>query len=279
MTSLQTIAKLTALDRQVTLTCTVEGSWDTGGKDAVHPAGLGCHFRWMCGLGFYPKWDDVKTLSTGEKVKFALDTWGVAKSGDVEVIKKALQEWRISEEEKDRLFGVIANSFGKIRTTRENSYGPTSAGTPSGPTFVVMSDNINSYTPEFPKNSGIHTADKIANGLKTSDFVQWLIKKNFGIVVGSPVGRNHWHQNSENFSLVQAWFWIPPHHAGFVAPDSHFISGLNHQPDWDKWYEDVRKTDGMSKRTDADMDTRMWKNGHRNSHLDLVQKEYEEKVA
>jgi hypothetical protein len=176
----------------------------------------------------------------------------------------------LDPKEQDRLFGEIANTVGGIRTQAENSYGPTPAGTPKGPTFIVLSDNINSYTPEFPKNSGIHDPGKIAKGFKTSDFVLWLVKNKCGIIVGSPVGRNHWHQNSENFSLVQAWFWVPPHHAKFTAPGSHFVAGLELQPTWDQWYDDVRKTaDGMASRTNEQMDARMWKGGKRNSHLDI----------
>lgn len=266
------VANLVSIGRQITLNSQVAGNFNSD-QGPVYPAGLGCHFRWACGFNAIPDWNSLKSTNDKpiERVRTTLGGNSNQSSSEQNKVWGAIRAWAksLKPEDTHAYWSDIAKNFGGIRKTAENAYGPTPAGTPSGPTFVVMSDNINSYTPEFPKSSGIHDSSKI-EGFKTSDFVQWLIRNNYGIVVGSPVGRNHWHQNSENFSLVQAWFWIPPHHASFTVPDSHYITGLNQQVSWDKWYDDIRKTDGMSKRTNEQIDARLWKGGHRNSHLDAI---------
>lgn len=62
--------------------------------------------------------------------------------------------------------------------------------------------------------------------------------------MGSPISRNHFHQSSQNFSLVQAYVWIPPQFARYTCPDSWFVSGDEQIPAYGPWENKITKACG-----------------------------------
>lgn len=151
-------------------------------------------------------------------------------------IQKEIARYELPKDERIRLFNEIIR---RVYKGRGNSY-EGSKEQPLGYTFVFMSDTVNSYSEAFPKNSGIHKEYCVPR-FKTADFVDYLRENNIGVVVGSPISRNQYHQSYANFSLTQAFIWIPPNFAGVAAPNSWFISGLEQLPSLPKWIETTCK--------------------------------------
>lgn len=177
-------------------------------------------------------------------------------------ISNAIATYQLPEEERVKLFKAIAAGFtkelGKGMSTTWQPAGDAKYY-PMGATFVMLADNINSYTPDFPKNSGIASSGHIKN-CKTSDFANWLRDSKTGVLVASPIGRNQHHGSPKNFSLTQMWIWVPPQHCGFLLPESWYISGTEQMPKTEEWYEKVTHNLPHLK-TQAEIDQAIFKGG------------------
>lgn len=222
----QVLAKFPEIDRQIILECRPNNNIDFKN----HGPDMGCHVLWLAGM--YLRIFDWKTLKDMKGVDIPIEKtqWGpTVGATERQKVIEALGKWTISDADRKGIYDKVISGY-----TREGS------NAPSGPTFVLMSDNVNSHTPEFPKHSGIPQADA-APHFKTYHFVQYLCKNRIGFVMGSPIGRNQYHQSNANFSLTQAYIWIPPNFVKYACPASWFMSGRDQLPSWEKWYEDVGK--------------------------------------
>lgn len=190
-------------------------------------------------IGWLNPIDRTKDSDASLTVK---NTWGLQyKADEIHRLRSNLSRIVLSDAAREELFQSIFADFSPTQSPSLTWQKVEKDGKyPNGPTFVMIADNINAYTPEFPKNSGVADNSAVQN-VKTYDFVQWLISGKRGIVMGSPVGRNQHHQSKQNFSLTQFWVWIPPQHCPFVLPNSWFISGTETVPTEQTWYDDVRK--------------------------------------
>lgn len=210
----------------------------TAGMPEVGSPYFGCHCTYMNNIKVQPDWNSLTKL---DGTKVPTDQWGGGPRTGKGEIQKLLDAYVIPQEIKEDIFkGLLARYVPKgpgLQNT--DSYVPRIG--PYGPTFVLMSDNINSWTPDFPKDSGIHSPT-IVKGLKTSEFAQWLMDNEIGIVIASPIGRNQFHQTKENFSLTRAWIWMPPGHAYYAMPDSARVTGTKVQPTRQGWMEDILVT-------------------------------------
>lgn len=194
---------------------------------------------------------------------YSKTTFGKAyKTEEIVALKKALETYELPEDERAKLFKQVAAPFihelGKHMSTTWQPKGDPNFY-PYGPTFVVLADNINAYTPDFPKNSGIASHGHVRN-CKTSDFAKWLRDSKTGVLVGSPIGRNQHHGSPKNFSLTQMWIWTPPQHCGFLLPESWFISGTEAMPKSEDWYNKV-KVSLPHLKTPAEINTAIFKEG------------------
>ncbi len=59
--------------------------------------------------------------------------------------------------------------------------------------------------------------------VSTTSFAQYLIKNKIGYVVQSPVAVNNVHTVKSDFSLVQAFFWVPPNRKAYKP---HKLNGV-----------------------------------------------------
>lgn len=98
----------------------------------------------------------------------------------------AFGNYKFSEEELTQLFTPIIPMFTQ--------------------TFVLIADRVNTGSNMYPTALGGYFTSYI----KTTDFVEWLIRNKKGIVTSSPIGRNPNHANPKAFSIVQAFIWTPP---------------------------------------------------------------------
>lgn len=235
---------------------------------------MGCHTGWIGNVylkipadpdlvGNWLKVSD-STKETQDSL-YTTTSWGKRyREEEVAKITNAMNgDYLMPDEDRFKLFEQIAKQYDHpldkrhISTTWQT---PLKTGQyPLGPTFIVLSDNINSYTPDFPKNSGIAGHGHIKN-VKTSDFVQWLVNTRRGVVVGSPIGRNQHHQTAKNFSMTQMWIWVPPQHCHFLLPGSFFMSAPELLPSKEQWYEDT-KGNLPHLKTEDDVNKAIFKGG------------------
>lgn len=57
------------------------------------------------------------------------------------------------------------------------------------------------------------------NGIKTSNFMKWCVKNRVGVVYAMPMAVNPVHKIRTDFSIVQAFYWIPPKSIRYNTPD------------------------------------------------------------
>lgn len=101
----------------------------------------------------------------------------------------------------------------------------------------VMSDVINKEAPQR-KIKG-PTGDSIVFG-STRGFAKYLIDNKIGYMLASPIVQNPSHRMVGNYSLNQAWFWIPPQHISRSINVAK-IYGANQFLDKKDWSEIVGK--------------------------------------
>jgi hypothetical protein len=221
----------------------------------------GCHASTISGISLTADWSTYACI-TPEKDPIAStkDRWGTISLNPEEAKKwqSAFIRGEYDPKIRDQVFRLVADGYDQYYKEDGHHYGPKTKGMPEGISIVIMTDNMNSYTPEFNKSSGISNAEKLC-GFKTSDFVQWLVENKIGIVTASPITRNRWHQDPENFSQVQAWMWIPPNFTKYTVPDSHFISNLAAAPTKEQWLKDAKKDTKKEKLTDEEFEARVFK--------------------
>lgn len=199
---------------------------------------FGCHCSYINNITVRPDWNSVKLLD-GKSAPQKTDSWG-NKTPNLD-IKRLYAEYEMPMDVKEGIFKEILARYVPKNPGLQVGDGYVTRIGPHGITFVFMSDNINSYTPDFPKYSGIGD-ESVAKGLKTSEFAQWLMDNEIGIVTASPIGRNQFHQTAKNFSLTRAWIWMPPGHAYYAMPDSQRVTGLKAMPSRAGWMEDILAT-------------------------------------
>jgi hypothetical protein len=246
-------AEFKDIDRSVELIGEPQTAGLGGGGNGLN---MGCHTRLMSSVTLRADYSTIKVLSTGKPI--SRDSWGSIDQKESEQITKAIAGYEIDPSHRDNIFASIVKQY----VDRENQIG--------GASHIIMSDNINSHTPAFPKNSGIADSSKV-KGFKTSDFIQYLIKHKIGIVMGSPVATNPAHHGPHgNYSLTQAWIWIPPAYYDTIVPDSHFITNTGKISKWADWYKRVKTLLGKPNMDDSAVDRDLWKGGKRNSHLEFL---------
>jgi len=91
-------------------------------------------------------------------------------------------------DEKRGMYAALAESTDK---------GPKVAG-------VILTDNVSRSSGDINQNS-----------FKSSDFVKWLIRNDFGVVVLLPPALNPNHSDMGLATLIQAAYWIPPSFAKY----------------------------------------------------------------
>jgi hypothetical protein len=132
-----------------------------------------------------------------------------------------IKQYRVSDDYKQKALETVCDSL-KASTT----------------TFIVMSDYINSET---PAKGGEKPVDGFLPIARTADFVDFLVEKKCGIVVGSPIGRNLNHTTPTDYSVVQVWIWVPPHRTQDVIKETAFITDDSGAANLSQWLEGVRK--------------------------------------
>lgn len=76
-----------------------------------------------------------------------------------------------------------------------------------------------------PSKAGYMLSDNVIRNLvdqdkiKTANFIRWLIKNRHGVVYAMPMAVNPVHRSPGDFSLVQAFYWIPPNALMYNTPD------------------------------------------------------------
>jgi hypothetical protein len=205
---------------------------------------LGCHIALLSNM--YLKLDarSISSLDGTKKKKSEFNEYL-----ETSFLYSHIAKYEMPEEEKERIWATILEHF-EMEPDAEN---------PRGFTYVVMSDNMNSYSKTFPNNSGIAIPDVLPR-FKTSDFVNWLIKNKHGVVTASPIGRNQYHQSSgKNYSMTQAFIWMPPHFCPTAAPGTAFHSNLAALPDEAAWRDMTARKAGH-KNNDS-LDDKIWRDG------------------
>ena len=76
-----------------------------------------------------------------------------------------------------------------------------------------------------PSKAGYMLSDNVIRDaidqekIKTANFIRWLIKNRHGVVYAMPMAVNPVHKSAMDFSLVQAFYWIPPNALMYNTPD------------------------------------------------------------
>lgn len=242
--NLQHVAELK--DANVTAIFKLQATVTDGYYNSAEPKiNLGCHIALLSNM--YLKLDTNTIKSIDPKVSI--------KKGDFNGYEAAawlyphIKKYEIPMAEKERIWSGVLEYFEK----------EPDIDRPRGFTFVAMSDNVNSYSKTFPNNSGIAIPDVLPR-FKTSDFVEWLIAKKIGVVTGSPIGRNQYHQSSgKNYSMTQAWLWMPPHFCPTAAPGTAFHSNLGALPTEEEWRAKTASASGH--KNDGTLYDKIWRDG------------------
>lgn len=202
---------------------------------------LGCHVGLLSNMYLRLDKSSVAPLDATKSSKKESNDFGESYGWLNKYIKKV----RLAEEEKVRIWTEVVHAVCGERQPEH----------PRGFSFIFLSDNMNSYSEVFPNNSGLSIGDALPM-FKTSDFVNWLIAEKIGVVVASPIARNQYHQQgSENFSMTQAFIWMPPHFCPTAAPNTAFMSNLSSLPSESEWRRQVKI------KCNTDLDEKLWRDG------------------
>lgn len=203
---------------------TLEVSYNTYDKP-----NLGCHVRGLSDLSLTYE----NTPNVGQWIDPSKHTKG---DTAYTYISKWLKNNGLPAEQIENIFSDIVKDW-------DLKFGE--ANIPPGGCFVLMSDAVNSGS--SLRNSGSIYRPK---GLTIANFVQYIIERKIGIVIGTPIGRNSLHNTSLDTSLVQLWIWIPPGHVPFMMPGSAFMYGAESLPDWSEWWDITSKSTGIKSKED-----------------------------
>lgn len=211
---------------------------------------IGCHVGILSNLYMEMDITNVQKINQGEPIKLD-DSFNSYNLGPItSLISKAV----LPEEEVSRIFKRVADEIVEckgVQAGHEDSR-------PVGYTYIFMSDNMNSYSSVFPKNSGIEKPSCLPR-IKTSDFVNWLVANKVGVVTAAPISRNQYHQTGRtNFSATQAFIWLTPNFAPWSCAKTAFVSNAKSMANPEKWKKQVAHD---AKIRIEDFDSKVWRDG------------------
>lgn len=116
----------------------------------------------------------------------------------------------------------------------------------------VMSDVINSEAPARKVRSDIGGGGTpvYESFGTTAGFAKYLIDNKIGYMLASPIIQNPSHRLKNNYSLNQAWFWIPPQHL-LRAIDTARVYGEEKFPSKEDWIKTVGTDLGIESAEDV----------------------------
>lgn len=176
-------------------------------KAQTYAATLGCHcgsisgVQLLFGTGYYSGCDgkniEVLDVSKEKPIVWNRDRYNdywIPPKEEAETIRKFLLEFVHSPEFMVDIYKNLIDTCSNIP-------------------LWVMSDVINSQAPaRKPPEDTIGTLDRylyLSIG-STGAFAKYLIDNKIGYILSSPIVQNPLHRSTSNYSLNQAWFWIPP---------------------------------------------------------------------
>lgn len=198
----------------------IEGSW------------LGCH----CGT--------IANLNA----TFGSGTYGANAGKNIEVLdttkeKQLKYESRYgylypTRTETDKVHKYLKDIKLKFQDLLEGGYDKIVENFKNLPLWV-MSDVINAEAPARAEpNGGVSLSEVYMAIGRTSDFAKYLIENKVGYVLASPIIQNPFHRSTDNYSLNQAWFWIPPNHLA-RALNVAKASGEDLFPSQEDWFKQI----------------------------------------
>lgn len=192
-------------------------------KASFGPTGnLGCHTSYITGFTLEPQ--------------FHMDGGFAVLDETKDKIKRVVGGWEdggIAQCEYNAVITQLGAGSVEIKEAiNENMYQPVVAAVQKvGNPVIFLSDTYNKFAkckPDPYNRMGYSVATSKADRKDfnqdffpcVTNFVRWLVENRIGHVTCSPVVHNPRHETSKDFSMNQAWIWIPPNKLDHIYPGS-----------------------------------------------------------